>query len=228
MLEHLKQQPALIDQVHDRLVSAIISGRLAPGQKLTQESVAEMLGVSRQPVSHALQILKRRGLLIEHDKRSLAVAPMDGIMVRDLYQVREPLEALAAFLAAGRVRDNTARPNERAALEAALTAGKSLPADVDLAELVAADVAFHTALHRLSGNPQIAATIAEQWPHFMRSMSLVVTTTNRRKRIWSEHRAIAEAVFAGDAKEAERRARAHTAKAAIDTAQRLEELADVA
>jgi DNA-binding GntR family transcriptional regulator len=228
MLELLKPQPALIDQVHDRLVAAIVSGRLAPGQKLTQESVAEMLGVSRQPVSHALQLLKHRGLLIEHDKRSLAVAPMDGTMVRDLYQVREPLEALAASLAAGRVRDNAASSRERSELEAALTAGETLPADTDLAKLVAADVAFHTALHHLSGNPQIATTVAEQWPHFMRSMSLVLTTTDRRERIWTEHRGIAEAVLDGDPDEAERRARAHTAKAAIDTARRLNELANVA
>lgn len=228
MLELLKPQPALIDQVHDRLVAAIVSGRLAPGQKLTQESVAEMLGVSRQPVSHALQLLKHRGLLIEHGKRSLAVAPMDGTMVRDLYQVREPLEALAASLAAGRVRHNAATSRERTALEAALATGETLPDDTDLADLVAADVAFHTALHHLSGNPQIAATIAEQWPHFMRSMSLVMTTTNRRERVWSEHRAIAEAVLAGDPEEAEGRARAHTAKAAVDTVRRLDELANVA
>ena len=62
-------QPALIDQVHDKLLGAIADGTLASGQRLTQESVAAMLGVSRQPVSHALQVLKRRGFLIEHGKR---------------------------------------------------------------------------------------------------------------------------------------------------------------
>jgi len=56
-----------------------------------------MLGVSRQPVSHALQILKRRGLLIEHGRRGLMVAPVDAGRIRDLYQVREALE-----LASGR------------------------------------------------------------------------------------------------------------------------------
>jgi DNA-binding FadR family transcriptional regulator len=64
-------QPALIDQVHDRLLGAIADGTLVSGQRLTQESVAAMLGVSRQPVSHALQVLKRRGFLTEHGKRGL-------------------------------------------------------------------------------------------------------------------------------------------------------------
>ena len=54
----LDTQPALIDQVHDKLLGAIADGTLPAGQKLTQESVATMLGVSRQPVSHALQVLK--------------------------------------------------------------------------------------------------------------------------------------------------------------------------
>ena len=73
MLDQLQAAPALIDRVHDQLAAAIASGELAPGQRLTQESVAALLGVSRQPVSHALQILKRRGLLIEHGKRGPSV-----------------------------------------------------------------------------------------------------------------------------------------------------------
>ena len=97
-LEQLQTVPALIDQVHDRLVAAITSGDLAPGQRLTQESVAEMLGVSRQPVSHALQILKRRGLLIEHGKRGLAVAPLERERIMRLYQIREMLDGHAARL----------------------------------------------------------------------------------------------------------------------------------
>ena len=88
MLDQLQTSPALIDQVHDQLVAAIASGNLAPGQRLTQESVAALLGVSRQPVSHALQVLKRRGLLIEHGKRGLAVAPLERDRIMSLYQVR--------------------------------------------------------------------------------------------------------------------------------------------
>ena len=110
----LQAAPALIDQVHDRLLAAIVDGTLAPGERLTQESVAEMLGVSRQPVSHALQILKRRGLLIEHGKRGLMVAPVEAQRVRDLYQVREALDGLAAGLAARRVQGRTDRRRREA------------------------------------------------------------------------------------------------------------------
>ena len=213
MLDQLNTQPALIDQVHDRLVEAIASGDLAPGLRLTQESVAEMLGVSRQPVSHALQVLKRRGLLIEHGKRGLAVAPLERARIGDLYQVREVLDGLAARLAAARCRSGSASKTEREELAAALAQGRDLAEEAGISRMVAADVAFHTALHRLSGNPEIAATVAEQWPQFMRSMGFVLSAGGRFERIWREHGKIADAVLGGDAAAAERHARAHTTKA---------------
>ena len=90
MIEPLPNQPALIDQVHDRLVAAIADGSLPPGERLTQESVAAMLGVSRQPVSHALHLLRMQGLAIETGKRGLVVAPLDAARLRGLYQVAGP------------------------------------------------------------------------------------------------------------------------------------------
>ena len=221
MLNPLPTAPALIDQVHDQLVAAIASGDLAPGQRLTQESVATLLGVSRQPVSHALQILKRRGLLIEHGKRGLAVAPLDGARILNLYQIRETLDGLAARLAAERCRDNRAPPADIAALQQALDAGQALSHTDDIKQLVAADVAFHACLHRLSGNPEIAATVAEQWPQFMRSMGFILGARRRAVTIWSEHAAIADAVTAGTLDQAEALARAHAANAARQTANEL-------
>ena len=156
----LNTVPALIDQVHDRLLAAIVDGTLAPGQRLTQESVAEMLGVSRQPVSHALQVLKRRGLLIEHGKRGLMVAPVEAQRVRDLYQVREALDGMAASLAAQRVQAGTDRaPRERRAADKALADGLALEAAGQHRCARAADVAFHSMLHRLSGNAAIEETV---------------------------------------------------------------------
>ena len=220
-MQPLQAAPALIDQVHDQLVAAIASGDLAPGQRLTQESVATLLGVSRQPVSHALQILKRRGLLIEHGRRGLAVAPLDGARILHLYQIRETLDGLAARLAAERCRDALADPDDITALETALRDGTALSRTDDIKQLVAADVAFHACLHRLSGNPEIAATVAEQWPQFMRSMGFILGASRRAATIWSEHAAIAAAVRAGTPDEAEALARGHAANAAQQTAREL-------
>jgi DNA-binding GntR family transcriptional regulator len=219
---HLDQQPALIDQVHDRLLAAIVDGTLIAGTRLTQESVADMLGVSRQPVSHALQVLKRRGFLIEHGRKGLAVSSVEALRLRQLYQVRAALDVLAAELSADRVKAGTVSKRERAETTQFLGAGLALAPDAPVAALIDADVAFHSAIYRLSGNGAISETVADQWPHFMRSMGLVLRGGTRRQLVWAEHAAILDAIMCGDAVTAANLARAHTEKAGDDTARRLE------
>jgi DNA-binding GntR family transcriptional regulator len=218
--------PALIDQVHDRLLAAIVDGTLPPGSRLTQESAADMLGVSRQPVSHALQVLKRRGLLIEHGRKGLAVSNIEAQRVRDLYQVRAALDGLAAELSAERVRNGLVSKRERADTTKYLQAGLSLGPDAAIVTLIAADVGFHSAIYRLSGNAAITETVAEQWPHFMRSMGVVLRGGSQRVVVWTEHATILTAIFAGDPVQAGRLARAHAEKAGRETAGRLESGAD--
>src|SRR6516165_1215146 len=227
-LSALRLSPDLIAQVHDSLLAAVIDGTLAPGERLTQESVAEKLGVSRQPVSHALHVLKTRGLLIETGKRGLVVAPVDGKRIRDLYQVREALEALAARLAAGRVCDGLLTSAEIRDARCALDEGCALGSSASVTELVKADVRFHSILHQLSGNPAIGETIGDVWPHFMRSMSLVLSASEMRERVWREHRQILDAILTGKPADAEMLARSHTHRAGEDTARRLEAMKSAA
>lgn len=222
MLYEIKTQPALIDRVHEQLVAAIAEGQLLPGQRLTQETVADMLGVSRQPVSHALQMLKRRGLVIDHGRRGVAVAPMDGAKIQNLYQVREALDGLAARLAAIRVQSGLAATAAMDNLRLAYEEGVKLTDTATVIDLIKADVSFHRALHELSGNPEIASTVEEQWPQFMRSMAVVLDTSGHRAQIWKEHEDILEAVLNGDVDAAEACARRHTRRAGEETAARVE------
>lgn len=51
--------PNLIDQVYSRILEAISDRTLEPGRRIRQNELADKLGVSRQPVSHALHLLHR-------------------------------------------------------------------------------------------------------------------------------------------------------------------------
>lgn len=232
-IDQLAPEPPLIDQVHDRLLAAVVDGELVPGERLTQERIALMLGVSRQPVSHALQMLKRRGLFVEAGRRGVAVAPIDARRIRDLYQVRAALDGLAAELAARRLRTGGGEARaDLAALRTALEHGDRQLGSGDLSTLVVADVEFHSALYRLSGNPVIVDTVAEQWPHFRRSMRRVLETAAPAgnggsdepiaRRVWREHAAIFEAIVLNRASDAAALAREHALRAAESTAKRLE------
>jgi DNA-binding GntR family transcriptional regulator len=221
MMQPLPLRPVLIDQTYDRLLAAITDGTLPAGRRIRQEELADTLGVSRQPISHALQILKRQGLVAEAGKRGLTVAGIDAARIQDLYQIRTVLDALASRLAATRIARGEASPAERRAVESALEEGASLAPAAAISAFVAADVAFHTAIYRLCGNGAVEETVAAQWPHLMRSMAVALADVDLRGRVWSEHRAIWQEIRGGDAEAASAIASAHTASASAETCRRL-------
>ncbi|SMF07311.1 DNA-binding transcriptional regulator, GntR family [Tistlia consotensis] len=212
----IEPRPVLIDEVYDRLKQAILAGELAAGAPLAQEPLAARLGVSRQPVSHALRLLLSEGLVTERGRRGLMVAPIEPDRLRDLYRVRAALDALAARLAAERAAGGAVVD-----LSACLSQGRAALADGELGRLIAADVAFHRAVYAASGNSAIAETAEAAWPHFQRSMGLVLGDPDYGARAWREHAAIAEAVGRGQAERAETLARAHAEQAGEATWRRL-------
>src|SRR3954464_3743318 len=214
----LDPQPNLIDQVYGRILEAIIDRSLLPGQRIRQNELADRLGVSRPPVSHALHLLHRQGLVAESGRRGFEVTRLDPERIRQLYEVRGAIDGLAAKLAAGRAKSDA---SGRAQLEAALQAGRTIGKDTPLSRLIALDVDFHSAIYRLAGNPAIEEMIAPQWPHMRRSMATVLAELDYRESAWAEHETIAAHVLAGRVGDAEQAALAHAQEAGRTTEDRL-------
>ncbi|MEZ5592565.1 MAG: GntR family transcriptional regulator [Gammaproteobacteria bacterium] len=63
-MKPLIPEQALTEKVRDAIITAIINGTYRPGERLAQEEIADRLGVSRQPVSHALNVLKQQGIVV--------------------------------------------------------------------------------------------------------------------------------------------------------------------
>src|SRR3982075_565758 len=214
----LDPTPNLIDQVYARILEAITDRTLPPGHRIRQSELAERLGVSRQPVSHALHLRHGQGLVAESGRRGFEVTRLDPSRIRQLYEVRGAIDALAARLAAGRARTDA---TGRTQLEAALQAGRAIGSNTPLAQLIALDVDFHRAIYRLAGNPAIEEMIAPQWPHMRRSMATVLAELGYRDSAWAEHETIAAQILAGNAKAAEAAALAHAQTAGRMTEERL-------
>lgn len=221
----LESGPILIDRVYQRLLDAIADGSLPPGRRIPQNALAERLGVSRQPVSYALHRLKHQGLVQDSGRKGLEVAPVDPVRLRQLYEVRAALDGLAARLAAGHAAHDPAR---RAALKQALDAGHAITPDAPVGGRIAADVAFHQAIYRLSGNPAIAEMVDPHWAHLRRAMAVVLTALDYHDRAWAEHAAIAACILQGDGAGAERTARQHALGAGRKTEERLGDVAPAA
>jgi DNA-binding GntR family transcriptional regulator len=214
-LVRLEATPDLVDQVYRSLLDAISEGALAPGQRITQEDIAEQLAVSRQPVLQALRLLKRDGFVQDAPGRGLLVAPLDAGWTLNVYQVRGALDALAARLAA----------EQRFRLDPRLIdQGRKAARGRNVKAMIDADLAFHHAIYAASGNPLIEQTAQQHWRHLRRVMGAVLQQSRQREPVWDEHEAIATAIAAGDADTAVRLMQDHSGQAAANLVRRLPEV----
>ena len=192
-LESLLTRSDFVDTVYKVLVNAIADGSLAPGERITQEEIAEPLHVSRSPVLQALRLLKKDGLVEDAPGRGVQVAPLDPDWVGRLYEVRGALDALAARLAA---QDGvTIDPS-------LIEQGRMVSEGGDFKRIIDADMAFHYAIYAASGNALIAENANRYWVHLRRVMGAVHRFSSQRSAIWDEHEAIAKAIGRGDADQA--------------------------
>jgi DNA-binding GntR family transcriptional regulator len=213
----------LADRVYQSILDAICEGRLAPGERLTQEDLADRLKVSRQPVLQAMALLKAQGFVEEAGRRGLRVAPVEAPQVIRLYEVRGALDALAARLAA---RDGAAEARRRG--PALIEAGRAAIDAGDRGRLIGADQDFHHFLYDLSRNPLIGERAGLHWRHIRRAMGAVLDDPSEHRLVWDEHAAILASIADGDENGAEARARAHAEAAARRLSRRIQAAAQAA
>ncbi len=195
-------QPAISGAVTTEIRNAILDGTLAPGARIKQEELAARLHVSRAPIRQALVVLERESLVRTLPRRGAIVAPLDPTFLGEIYEVRAALEGyLAARLALHRDFDP-------APLRQAVAEGQKAASSGDLDRLIQLDLAFHMGLYDALGNQLLKSFMMAQWVHIRRAMA-VTLTSGYRKRVWSEHAAVLEAIAAGQAAKARAHAIAH-------------------
>jgi DNA-binding GntR family transcriptional regulator len=188
----------------------VLLGRYAPGQRLIEADLTRELGVSRGPLREAFRRLTAEGLIESIPNRGAVVRQLSQRQIRELFEIRSALETMAARLAA----KNMANREIRAKFEAAVAPvwserGRGLPS-----AYLDENRAFHEAVADASGNEQLAVfgrTLQLPLVMHQATGSLtpeILTTSN------AEHRAIAEAILAGDGERAAEAMRAHLQHAA--------------
>jgi DNA-binding GntR family transcriptional regulator len=196
----------LRDVVTAELRRRILSGDLAPGERLVEDRLAESLGVSRNPVREAIRVLATEGFIEVTPRRGAAVSRVSEAEAEELFDVRMALEALAARLAARK-----AVPASTALLHGVLDAARTAVEDGRLDEVADLNTAFHTAVAEAAGNAYLKVVIG---PMLRRAQWIFQQTARARApHSWTEHLSLYEAIAAGDEAEAEARAVAHVAAA---------------
>jgi DNA-binding GntR family transcriptional regulator len=199
------QSRLLGDQAYERIKSMVIDGALPPGTSLSVSALAVELGMSRSPVREAVQRLIHDGLATHVAHRGAMVTQVDAVELDSLYVVKEPLEGLAARLATERmtVDDEQILRELLAQHEELLSAGAPGSVHTQM------DLTLHRTVHLIAGNPALAEVLAQFAGRTNLAFPALWTSKEMARLAIDEHRAIVDAMIAGDPDGAERAARRH-------------------
>jgi GntR family transcriptional regulator, vanillate catabolism transcriptional regulator len=149
-------RPRLVDDVVRVLREKIIRGELPAGTQLLQIDLANQLGISRTPLREAFRILENDGYLrTSNNNRTVEVVSFTAAELRDMYEIREVIDGLAARLTAARGLSPEAEKEARRLVAEMASASKPH----DPLRRVEAHAAFHSFFVEQSGNSRLGGLI---------------------------------------------------------------------
>jgi DNA-binding GntR family transcriptional regulator len=203
-VRELVRSGTTVDALVRSIADDIVSGRLAPGSRLDEVSVATRHAVSRTPVREALGQLAAMGLIERRPNRGVIVtSPSDGYLA-SMFDAMTELEGICARLSAQRMT-----PGERSELETMHQASSRLVHRGAEDKYAVHNIDFHSRLYSGAHSPHIEEIVnltRSRLAPFRRAQFRI---SGRLGKSWNEHDAIVAAILKGDAKKAESAARAH-------------------
>lgn len=159
LVEPLDRQ-TLGGRSYAQLSDLLISGRMAPGEKISLRQTAEVLGVSMMPVREAVSRLVADGALEVTPNRAVRVRLMTATQFYDLTQARILIEGHAAAVAARSRNDDDLKTIARA--EAAMRS-ESRATKPNLPRAVEHNKSFHFAVYEAAHSPTLLDIIRALW-----------------------------------------------------------------
>lgn len=188
----------------ETLRDAIVALRLAPGSPIQEKELTTLFGVSRTPVREALIRLAEEGLVDIRPQSGTFVSRIPLAALPEAVIVRQALEATTVERAAAAITDEG-----RKLLDANLARQESFAGLDDTEAFHHADEALHELIAVLSGHPGIWRVVRSAKIQLDRYRRLTLPVPGRMKHLIAEHRAVCEAVKAGDPERARQAMRKH-------------------
>jgi DNA-binding GntR family transcriptional regulator len=216
----VEEQHGLVDRLAATIQSRVLSGEIATGTRLRQETLASEFGVSRTPVREALRKLQSAGIVEVAPRRGALVRAPTPRDVREAYQVRAELEGLAAELAVQLIDDaqlSRLRESEQHFRHAIADvihgrrSGKAVEPWSAESEWERANDVFHQVIQEAAGNTHLLAAIAYLHRTFPRHLSWTALSrsSHRLAENVEQHQRILAAIEARDAATARAEMAAH-------------------
>ncbi len=183
----------LRESVYNGLRKAILTGEIAPNERLTEVKLGNMLGTSRTPIREALRKLELEGLVQIIPRSGARVAPITEEDLRDVLEVRRSLDALSARLASRRVTTD-----QRQKLWETQKRFEEAVAARDKSAILRADVCFHDRITEIAGNRKLMQVMNSLADQTYRYRFEYIKDDNDYQELLKEHRQIFEAICHGD------------------------------
>lgn len=193
VLEPIERPRRLVEITLESMRRAIVDGDWTLGEKLSESSIARLLGVSKTPVREALVLLQREGLVQIRPQSGTRVFTLKPGELAHICDLRQALETAALRLAA----EHDMAPLGRELLKITERM-KSVREKGDTRTYLRLDGGFHAALVRGSENPYLVASYDLVAGKVAALRTHLGTDPHHLEKSFAEHCRIAELVRQGD------------------------------
>ena len=206
MTEEQQSMP-LRDAVFMSLRKAILTGKIKPGERLTEVKLGKLLGTSRTPIREAIRLLEQENLVTIIPGSGARVSRMTVSDLQDVMEVRSALEQLSAGLACERISEG-----EKKELYEAYNAFVRSTQSEDSIMIADADVRFHNLILKAAKNQKLGKILDGLADNIYRYRYEFIREDGHYEDLIREHKELYEAVISGDREVAEKAARGHIAR----------------
>lgn len=203
MTEEQQSMP-LREAVFMSLRKAILTGKLKPGERLTEVKLGKLLGTSRTPIREAIRKLELEGLVTIVPGSGARVSGMTEGDLREVMEVRSALEQLSAGLASERITEE-----EKVQLREACNAFMRTTQRGDSIAIAEADVHFHNLILQAAKNEKLASILNGLADNIYRYRYEYIQDDEHYEHLIIEHNEIFRTIYTGDREGAEKAARSH-------------------
>ncbi len=182
-------------EAYENLRYRIITLQLPPGELLKEKELQAHYGIGRTPLREVLIELQRQGLIRRVPRSGTWVAPMDIGFIKQVMEVRIPLEGLAGELAAERI-DQPQLAHLGELLDKAEAVYRSGGANLQL--LIQYESGFHQGIYRATRNRKLEELLYEYQGISARFWHQQFFTKEQMRRLFDDHRRILAALEARD------------------------------
>ena len=192
-----RDQRPLRRLVYDELKSRILTGQIAPGERMMEEETSKDLGVSRTPVREAFKRLEKEGLVEIKPRRGAFATQISKKDLIEILDIREVLETMAAEQACVNMKKA-----QKDKLKSIAEKHRDAVADNDFTKMVDYDTEFHEVLVEGSNNKTLINFIEQLSELVLRFRYVFYENQKRPQKVAEEHARIMEAIMSGDSETA--------------------------